>query len=92
MSNKIYDLNLEVVDLKSMTDDIRQWFSKLQYLEAEDLRSIIKIMDKHLQSINEKRGIKSAQKSSFRSLVGGDLWEENIKSESNRIILSDSKC
>ena len=73
MSNNIYDLNLEVVDLKSMTDDIRQWFSKLQYLEADDLRSIIKIMDKHLQSINGKRGIKPAQKSSFRSLVGGDL-------------------
>lgn len=73
MSNKIYDLNLEVVDLKSMIDDIRQWFSKLQYLEAEDLRSIIKIMDKHLQSINEKRGIKPAQKSSFRSLVGSDM-------------------
>ena len=66
-------IKLEVVDLKSMTDDIRQWFSKLQYLEAEDLRSIIKIMDKHLQIINEKRGIKPAQKSSFRSLVGGDL-------------------
>ena len=73
MSNRMYDLNLEVVDLKSMTDDIREWFSKLQYLEADDLRSIIKIMDKHLQSINEKRGIKPTQKSSFRSLVGGDL-------------------
>ena len=69
MSNRMYDLNLEVVDLKSMTDDIRQWFSKLQYLEADDLRSIVKIMDKHLQSINEKRGIKPAQKSSFKEFV-----------------------
>ena len=70
MSNKIYDLNLEVVDLKSMIDDIRQWFSKLQYLEADDLRSIVKIMDKYLQSINEKRGIKPAQKSSFKQYIG----------------------
>lgn len=72
MSNKMYDLNLEVVDLKSMTDDIRQWFSKLQYLEAEDLRSIVKIMDNHLKSLNEKKEtakISNSNKISFKNFL-----------------------
>ena len=64
-------IKLEVVDLKSMTDDIRQWFSKLQYLEADDLRSIIKIMDNHLKSLNEKETAKisNSNKISFRNFL-----------------------
>lgn len=71
MNKKIYDLELEVVDLKMMTDEIKLWFSKLQYLEADDLRKIIQIMDNQLKSLNEKETVKisNSNKISFRNFL-----------------------
>ena len=71
MNKKIYDLKLEVVDLKTMTDDIKLWFSKLQYLEADDLRKIIQIMDNQLKSLNEKETVKisNSNKISFKNFL-----------------------
>ena len=71
MNKKIYDLELEVVDLKMMTDEIKLWFSKLQYLEADDLRKIIQIMDNQLKSLNEKDTVKisNSNKISFRNFL-----------------------
>lgn len=71
MNKKIYDLELEVVDLKMMTDEIKLWFSKLQYLETDDLRKIIQIMDNQLKSLNEKETVKisNSNKISFRNFL-----------------------
>lgn len=71
MNKKIYDLELEVVDLKMMTDEIKLWFSKLQYLEADDLRKIIQIMDNQLKSLNEKETVKisNSNKISFKNFL-----------------------
>lgn len=71
MNKKIYDLELEVVDLKMMTDEIKLWFSKLQYLEANDLRKIIQIMDNQLKSLNEKETVKisNSNKISFKNFL-----------------------
>jgi hypothetical protein len=64
-------IKLEVVDLKMMTDEIKLWFSKLQYLEVDDLRKIIQIMDNHLKSLNEKETVKisNSNKISFKNFL-----------------------
>ena len=71
MNKKIYDLELEVVDLKMMTDEIKLWFSKLQYLEANDLRKIIQIMDNQLKRLNEidTGKISNSNKISFKNFL-----------------------
>ena len=52
--NSTPTIELEVVNLETMTDEIKLWVSKLQYLEVEDLRSIIQTMDKCLKKSNEE--------------------------------------
>lgn len=52
--NNTPTIELEVVNLETMTDEIKLWVSKLQYLEVEDLRSIIQTMDKCLKKSSEE--------------------------------------
>ena len=43
-----------LINVKTMTDDMKLWFSRLHNLEADDIRSIVKVMQKHLKSVNEE--------------------------------------
>lgn len=52
--NNTPTIELEVVNLETMTDEIKLWVSKLQYLEVEDLRSIIQTMDKCLKKSSDE--------------------------------------
>ena len=54
MNNNQTEQDQTLVNVKTMTDDMKLWFSRLQYLEADDIRSIIKIMHKHLKSVNDE--------------------------------------
>ena len=54
MNNNTTEQDQTLVNVKTMTDDMKLWFSRLQFLEADDIRSIIKVMHKHLKSVNDE--------------------------------------
>ena len=54
MNNNTTEQDQTLVNVKTMTDDMKLWFSRLQYLESDDIRSIIKVMHKHLKSVNDE--------------------------------------
>jgi hypothetical protein len=67
--NNTPTIELEVVNLETMTDEIKLWVSKLQYLEVEDLRSIIQTMDKCLKkSSDELNDMKQTANENIRNL------------------------
>ena len=68
--NNTQTIELEVVNLETMTDEIKLWVSKLQYLEVEDLRSIIQTMDKCLKkSSDELNDMKQTANENIRDLI-----------------------
>lgn len=73
-------IELEVVNLETMTDEIKLWVSKLQYLEVEDLRSIIQTMDKCLKkSSDELNDMKQMANENVRNLS----FKKYVKKVSN---------
>ncbi len=78
--NNIPTIELEVVNLETMTDEIKLWVSKLQYLEVEDLRSIIQTMDKCLKkSSDELNDMKQMANENVRNLS----FKKYVKKVSN---------
>lgn len=45
------NIELEVVDAQTVIQDMKEWLSKLQYLEKEELQQVIKMLDNHLKKI-----------------------------------------
>ena len=54
MNNNTTEQDQTLVNVKTMTDDMKLWFSRLHNLESDDIRSIIKVMHKHLKSVNDE--------------------------------------
>ena len=54
MNTNQTEQNQTLINVKTMTDDMKLWFSRLHNLEADDIRSIVKVMQKHLKSVNEE--------------------------------------
>ena len=54
MNTNTTEQNQTLINVKTMTDDMKLWFSRLHNLEADDIRSIVKVMQKHLKSVNEE--------------------------------------
>ncbi len=48
------NIELEVVDAQTVIQDMKEWLSKLQYLEKEELQQIIKMLDNHLKKTSEE--------------------------------------
>lgn len=47
-------IELEVVDAQTVIQDMKEWLSKLQYLEKEELQQVIKMLDNHLKKSSEE--------------------------------------
>ena len=48
------NIELEVVDAQTVIQDMKEWLSKLQYLEKEELQQVIKMLDNHLKKSSDE--------------------------------------
>ena len=48
------NIELEVVDAQTVIQDMKEWLSKLQYLEKEELQQVIKMLDNHLKKTSDE--------------------------------------
>ena len=48
------NIELEVVDAQTVIQDMKEWLSKLQYLEKEELQQVIKMLDNHLKKTRDE--------------------------------------
>ncbi len=47
-------IELEVVDAQTVIQDMKEWLSKLQYLEKSELQQVIKMLDNHLKKSSDE--------------------------------------
>lgn len=63
------NIELEVVDAQTVIQDMKEWLSKLQYLEKEELQQVIKMLDNHLKkSSDELNDMKQMANENVRNL------------------------
>ncbi len=48
------NIELELIDAQTVIQDMKEWLSKLQYLEKEELQQVIKMLDNHLKKSSEE--------------------------------------
>ncbi len=74
------NIELEVVDAQTVIQDMKEWLSKLQYLEKEELQQVIKMLDNHLKkSSDELNDMKQMTNENVRNLS----FKKYVKKVSN---------
>lgn len=74
------NIELEVVDAQTVMEDMKEWLSKLQYLEKEELQQIIKMLDNHLKKTSEElNDMKQMANENVRNLSFKKYVKKGIK-------------
>ena len=64
------NIELEVVDAQTVIQDMKEWLSKLQYLEKEELQQVIKMLDNHLKKTSDElNDMKQTANENIRDLI-----------------------